>query len=290
MPRSAFGTPNDGNHSGEREPFARYADWVVLPCSCVRSTLAVGRPLSDVYVVFAAASLAVLASACGALPLALHPGAGRSLLGTGTAVASGVMLAVSGGLVLGSPQGSAPGIAVGVLFGIGFVQALRVTFARHGEVEVAGLAGADGSRALLIVGILTIHSAAEAIGLASAFAGGRAFGWTIGLALAIHKLPEGFAVCVALVPRGVSVRRAAGFAGLAAAPLPLLAVPAFLFVDAFRGILPVALGFAAGAMVFVVASEMLPEARRRVGAPPAFVYCAAAFAAAALFELGVGVV
>jgi ZIP family zinc transporter len=246
--------------------------------------------MSEAYVVFAAALLAVVSSACGALPLALRPGAERSSLGWGTAVASGVMLAVSGGLVLGSPEGSAVGVAAGVLLGIVFVQALRTVLARRGDVEIAGLIGGDGYGALLIVGILTIHSAAEAIGLASAFAGGRAFGWAIGLALAIHKMPEGFAVCVALVPRGVCVRRAAGFAALAAAPLPLLAVPAFLLIDSFSGILPAALGFAAGAMIFVVASEMLPEARRRAGARPALVYVAAAFTATALFELGLALV
>ncbi len=138
---------------------------------------------------------------------------------------------------------------------------------------------------MLIVAVLTIHSAAEAVGLASAFAGSRAFGWTVGLALAIHKMPEGFAVSVALVPRGVSVRAAAGFAALAALPLPLVAVPAFLFVDSFRGILPVALGFAAGAMILVVVSEMLPEALRQSRPRSVAVYCAAAFIATALFQV-----
>ncbi len=109
-------------------------------------------------------------------------------------------------------------------------------------------------------------------------------GWTIGLALAIHKIPEGFAVSLALAPRGVRVRVAAGFAALAALPLPLLAVPAYLFVDSFRGILPVALGFAAGAMMLVVVGEIVPEALRQAPRRSVATYGALAFAATAVLQ------
>jgi zinc transporter ZupT len=44
-------------------------------------------------------------------------------------------------------------------------------------------------------------------------------------------------------------------------PQPLLAVPAFVFVEAFRPVLPAGFGFAAGAMVWLVFSELLPDAR-----------------------------
>ena len=241
--------------------------------------------MTDAYAVFAAASLAVVASACGALPFAFRRGVASSSLGSGTAIAAGVMLAVGGGLLLESPELRPGALAVGVAAGMLFVQLLRRVLARLADLDVTRLAAVDGHRAVLIVAVLTAHSAAEAIGLASAFAGSRAFGWTIGLALAIHKMPEGFAVSLALVPRGVSVRAAAGFAALAALPLPLLAVPAFLFVDSFRGILPVALGFAAGAMIFVVVSEMLPEALRQARPNSVAVYCGVAFSATALFQV-----
>jgi zinc transporter ZupT len=242
---------------------------------------------SELFAVFAAGSLAVLASACGAVPLAFRRTVDTASAGSGTAIAAGVMLAVGGGLLLGGRPNEPALLAAGVILGVLFVQLLRIAYARHGDLDITDLAGSDRHRAVLIVAVLTTHSAAEGIGLASAFAGSRAFGWTIGLALAVHKVPEGLAVSLALAPRGVSVRVAAGFAALAALPLPLLAVPAFVFVDAFHEILPAALGFAAGAMIFVVASEMLPEARRQVGGRAAANYCGITFAATVLFELAV---
>jgi zinc transporter ZupT len=63
-----------------------------------------------------------------------------------------------------------------------------------------------------------------------------------------------------LVPRGESVRRAAGWSVFSSLPQPLLAVPAFLFVEAFEPFLSVGLGFAAGAMIWMVFSELIPEA------------------------------
>ena len=82
----------------------------------------------------------------------------------------------------------------------------------------------------------------------------------IAIAIAIHNVPEGLAISLVLVPRGTSVHAAAGWSIFSSLPQPLLAVPAFLFVDAFSSILPIGLGFAAGAMVWMVIGELLPEA------------------------------
>ena len=63
-----------------------------------------------------------------------------------------------------------------------------------------------------------------------------------------------------LVPRGVGWVRAAWWSIFSSLPQPLMAVPAFLFVEVFRELLPYGLGFAAGAMIWMVFSELVPDA------------------------------
>jgi zinc transporter ZupT len=113
---------------------------------------------------------------------------------------------------------------------------------------------------MLIVGAMTMHSFAEGIGLGVAFGGEEALGLLIAIAIAVHNIPEGLAISLVLVSRGASVRSAAGWSIFSSIPQPLMALPAFLFVEEFTGFLPVGLGFAAGAMAWLVVAELLPEA------------------------------
>ena len=85
-------------------------------------------------------------------------------------------------------------------------------------------------------------------------------GVLVTLAIGLHNVPEGLAVASVLVARGVSARQALLWTLVTSAPQPLVALPAFLFVDAFTALLPVALGFAAGCMVWMVFAELLPDA------------------------------
>jgi zinc transporter ZupT len=149
---------------------------------------------------------------------------------------------------------------VGVALGVCFVLVTE-RYLEHDHGHTMGsLSGEDARRALLIVGVMTVHSAAEGIGVGAAFADGPTLGLLIAIAITVHNIPEGLAISLVLVPRGTSVGAAAGWSIFSSLPQPLLAVPAFLFVDAFGSILPVGLGFAAGAMVWMVLGELLPEA------------------------------
>jgi zinc transporter ZupT len=63
--------------------------------------------------------------------------------------------------------------------------------------------------------------------------------------------------------RGVSLPRCAVYAVVTSLPQPLAAVPSFLLVSLFKPLLPIGLGFAGGAMIFLVAFELMPESLER---------------------------
>ena len=123
---------------------------------------------------------------------------------------------------------------------------------------------------LMILAVMTLHSFAEGVAVGVAFGGGERLATLITLAIAVHNVPEGLAISAVMRPKGSSVAACAGWSVFSSLPQPLMAVPAFLFVDSFRALLPYGLGFAAGAMVLMVFLELLPEAyagasRTRVG-------------------------
>lgn len=107
---------------------------------------------------------------------------------------------------------------------------------------------------------MTLHSFAEGVGVGVSFGGEEGFGIFISAAIAIHNIPEGLAISLVLVPKGVSSWKSAGWSVVSSLPQPLIAVPAFLFVSAFKPFLPVGLGLAAGAMIWMVFSDLLPDA------------------------------
>jgi zinc transporter ZupT len=215
-----------------------------------------------VWTVFVAASLTALATGLGALPFFVFPQMSRSWLGISNSIAAGFMLGASAALFWEGADIEVARTALGALVGVGFIEVTRRRLGhQHEHLQLGVLRGADARAGLLIVTVMTVHSFTEGVGVGVSFGGGEALGVFITAAIAVHNIPEGLAISLVLVPRGVTAWRAAGWSVFTSLPQPLMAVPAFLLVEWFAPLLPAGLGFAGGAMVWMVAVELVPEAR-----------------------------
>jgi zinc transporter ZupT len=214
----------------------------------------------NVVSVFLAAGVTALATGLGALPflLARHPG--RSWLGLANALAAGFMVGASIGLLWEGWSRGLGRTAAGAAAGVCVIALTRRVLGRRPEFHFGAFSRADSNRMLLIVGLMTAHSLPEGVAIGVSFGSDETLGIVIAIAIAIHNIPEGLAISLVLVPRGVSVGQAGAWSIFSSLPQPLMAVPAFLFVEAFEPFLPVGLGFAAGAMLWLVAAELVPEA------------------------------
>lgn len=239
-------------------------------------------------IVFVAALVTALATGLGALPLLALRNLPAKSLSTGNALAAGLMLAASLTLIMEGFDLSAPRTLGGVVLGVVAIWLVKRLLDRHGEVTFGAMQGADALKVMMIMGVMTAHSAAEGIGVGVAFGGGRPLGDLITLAIALHNVPEGLAIALVMVPRGASVANAGAWAIFSSLPQPLLAVPAFLFVLYFAPVLPVGLGLAAGAMLWMIFAELLPDAQKDTDTATVGVVVTLSFAAmlAATLVLG----
>lgn len=210
--------------------------------------------------VFIAALATALATGLGAVPFLFARTPSRSWLGTANSLAAGFMIGAGIGLLFEGGRYDVGRTAGGALVGLVFIWGSGRLIERRRELHLGALEGADAMRALMIVGVMTLHSFTEGVGVGVAFGGEEALGVLIAVAIAVHNIPEGLAISLVLVPRGASVRAAAGWSIFSSLPQPLMAVPAFLFVESFSGFLPAGLGFAAGAMLWLAIGDLLPEA------------------------------
>lgn len=234
-------------------------------------------------VVFLYGAITALATGLGALPFAFVRSVSERATALAKAVAGGLMLGASFGLVSeGTQYGSAQTI-VGAALGVGFILVAQ-RYLGEREMRFGAARGADARQMALIVIVMTVHSFAEGVAIGVSFGGDATLAAVITIAIAVHNIPEGLAISAVLRPRGVPVTRCAGWSVFSSVPQPLMAVPAFLFVEAFREALPYGLGFAAGAMVFMVLGELLPEAYEDARRPTVALVVSLTLVAMVLFQ------
>lgn len=205
-------------------------------------------------------TLTAVATGLGVIPLIFSKAIPARLMSLATALASGLLLAAAFELLNEGTSVDPATTIIGVVTGLVLVTVSRKWLEKRGSVEVGELAEAGVLEAVIIVGVMTIHSFPEGIAVGLSLGKGLSFGSLISLVIALHNIPEGLAIGLVLVPRGVRIWKAGFWSVFSSLPQPLMAVPAFLLASVLSPFLPFGLGLAAGAMIWMIGAEVLPEA------------------------------
>jgi ZIP family zinc transporter len=220
-------------------------------------------------------------TALGAAGVYLTKEVSRKLLDGMLGFAAGVMIAASYWSLLApsieiSEQLGVPSFippAVGFLLG-GLVLWLidRILPHLHLNMPDSSAEGIKTSwqRSILLILAITIHNIPEGMAVGVAFGAaasqvpGASISGAIALALGIgiQNFPEGLAISAPLRREGMSKFKSWWYGQLSAVVEPIGAVIGAAAVITMRQILPYALAFAAGAMIFVVIEELIPEAQQ----------------------------
>jgi ZIP family zinc transporter len=213
-----------------------------------------------------ASLLAGLATGAGALPVLFTKRISDRLLDVMLGFAAGVMLAATSfSLLVPSIDLGGPWIAVfGLLLGA-VVLHLIDRFIPHFS-PAFGIEGPPSklSRTWLFILAITIHNFPEGLAVGVIFGSGDiTAGLVIATAIGLQNMPEGLAVALPLVREGYSRRKALWYGTLTGLVEPLGGLLGVAMVAISRPLLPWGLAFAAGAMLFVIADEMIPESHKK---------------------------
>ncbi len=218
---------------------------------------------------FFASIVAGLATGIGALPALFFKNISRNLFNSLLGGAAGVMLAATAfsllvpGITYGNLVWSGKGIyivSLGMLVGAAFLhyadrQLPHVHFDSLSEEHLSSL-----KKVWLFIIAITIHNFPEGMSVGVSFGSGELKnGIVLAIAIALQNIPEGLAVALPLVGLGYNKWKAIGIATLTGLVEPVGGLLGITAVTLFQPILPIAMGFAAGAMLFVISEEIIPE-------------------------------
>jgi zinc transporter, ZIP family len=176
-------------------------------------------------------------------------------------LAAGVMTVASivGLLLPATDEGSTPEVVAGFLVGVAFLTIARLTL-RGRDVHVGKMSGARVRLSVLVFFVLFVHSLPEGFAIGTAYASDTAgLSLFVILAIALQNIPEGTSVAIPMADAGFTRRQQFWAAVLTSAPQPLGAAIAFLLVESVSSLLAVSFAFAAGAMLALVFSDLLPR-------------------------------
>jgi len=231
---------------------------------------------STVQAAFLAGSIAAGATMVGTLPALFAHSLSRRVQDTLLGFGAGIMLAAASfslvlpaldtaqGLGAGS-WGSGLLVALSLLVGAALVMSLERALPH--EHFIKGPEGGDTkrlARTWLFVFAIYLHNLPEGLAIGVAYAADASQGLALATGIAIQDIPEGLVVALALIAAGYA-RRHALLVGVASGLIEPVgaALGASVVVVASPWLLPCGLGFAAGAMLFVVSHEIIPESHRQ---------------------------
>lgn len=216
-----------------------------------------------------ASTAAGLATGVGAIPALFFNKVSDKVLNSLLGGSAGVMLAATSFSLIvpaiehGDKLWSGYGVYIvvfGMLFGAVFLD--RIDKWLPHEHFFMGHEGPDSSikRIWLFIIAITIHNFPEGLAVGVGFGGGDVgAGISLAIGIGLQNMPEGLAVAFPLIGLGYSRWSAVGIATLTGLVEPIGGILGVGAVSIFEPILPFALAFAAGAMLFVISDEIIPE-------------------------------
>ena len=203
----------------------------------------------------------------------VHPGMHRAFLGfaAGVMIAASIWSLLNPAISMAESQGipewlpAAGGFLLGALFLLGLDQLLP--HLHPGSRDPEGLGSSFGKNTLLVFAV-TLHNIPEgmAVGLACAMAaqGGEHFtlagAMALALGMGLQNFPEGAAISLPLRQEGCSRLKSFALGALSGIVEPIGGLLAVLIAGSITPLMPWFLSFAAGAMIYVVVEELIPEA------------------------------
>ena len=216
-----------------------------------------------------ASTLAGLATGVGAAPAFFFRNVSDKLLNTMLGGAAGVMLAATSFslIVPGIEAGDAlwPGNGVYVMAAGMLIGALFLDRMDHWLPHEHFVLGAEGPssklrKIWLFIIAITIHNFPEGLAVGVGFGGGDVgAGTSLAIGIGLQNMPEGLAVALPLLGMGYPRWKAVGIATLTGLVEPVGGLLGVGAVSMFSPVLPLGLAFAAGAMLFVISDEIIPE-------------------------------
>ena len=214
-----------------------------------------------------------LLTAIGTLPVLFFRSAPRRLMDSMMGFAAGVMVAAScwSLLVPAIDRGGIAAATVGLLVGAGFLYAADQLLPHlHGEFPDEAIAEGPRvawERSALLMLAMTLHNVPEGLAVGVSFgAGDLGAATALAIGIGLQNIPEGLAIALPLRSGGMSRGRAFFWGQLSAAVEPVAGVMGAALVLTSAAVLPYGMAAAAGAMLYVVVEELLPETVRH-GSP-----------------------